>query len=126
MAANSEPGRLLLATLIVLTIISGLVDAVSFLGLGHVFTANMTGNVVLLGFAIAGTPGLSTAWPSTSLAAFLVGAALGGRLALAMAAASRRRWLLTAALSEALLLVCAAIGFDIGSANPPSRLDAVI
>jgi len=86
----------------------------------------MTGNVVLLGFAIAGTPGLSTAWSSTSLAAFLVGAALGGRLALAMAAASRRRWLLTAALSEALLLVCAAIGFDIGSANPPSRLYAVI
>jgi len=79
----------------------------------------MTGNVVLLGFAVAGTPGLSTAWSSTSLAAFLVGAALGGRLALAMAAASRRRWLLTAALSEALLLVSAAIGFDIGSPQIP-------
>ena len=62
---------------------------------------------------------------STSLVAFLVGAALGGRLAVAMAATSRRRWLLTVALSEALLLVAAAIasiGFDIGSATPPSRL----
>jgi len=59
---------------------------------------------------------------STSLVAFLVGAALGGRLAVAMAATSRRRWLLTVALSEALLLVAAAIasiGFDIGSATPP-------
>ena len=65
---------------------------------------------------------------STSLVAFLVGAALGGRLAVAMAATSRRRWLLTVALSEALLLVAAAIasiGFDIGSA-PPSRLYTVI
>src|SRR5437870_10139447 len=46
-----------------------------------------------------------------------------------MAAASRRRWLLTVALSEALLLATAAIasvGFDIGSATPRSRLYTVI
>src|SRR6266852_1304714 len=73
MAANSEPGRLLLATLIVLTIISGLVDAVSYLGLGHVFTANMTGNVVLLGFAAAGASGFSAPACLTSLGAFLLG-----------------------------------------------------
>jgi len=115
--------------LLVLTAVTGVVDAVSFLGLGHVFTANMTGNVVLLGFAVAGAPGLSMARSSTSLVAFLVGAALGGRLTVAMAAASRRRWLLTAAVSEALLLATAAIvstGFDIGSATPPSRLYTVI
>ncbi len=40
--------------LLVLTGVTGLVDAVSFLGLGHIFTANMTGNVVFLGFAAAG------------------------------------------------------------------------
>src|SRR5437879_10129102 len=115
--------------LLVLTGVTGLVDAVSFLGLGHVFTANMTGNVVLLGFAVAGAPGLSIARSSTSLVAFLVGAALGGRLGVAMATASRRRWLFTVAASEAALLVTAAlvsIGFDIGAATPPSRLDAVI
>jgi Protein of unknown function (DUF1275) len=44
--------------LIVLTFTTGLVDAVSYLGLGHVFTANMTGNVVLLGFGLAGGTGL--------------------------------------------------------------------
>src|SRR2546426_5548940 len=115
--------------LLALTGVTGVVDAVSFLGLGHVFTANMTGNVVLLGFAVAGAPGLSMARSSTSLVAFLVGAAFGGRLTVAMAAASRRRWLLTAALSEALLLATAAIvsiGFDIGSATPPSRLYTAI
>ena len=115
--------------LLALTAVTGIVDAVSFLGLGHVFTANMTGNVVLLGFAVAGASGLSMARSSTSLVAFLVGAAVGGRLAVAMAAASRRRWLLTVALSEALLLFTAAIAaieFDIGSATPPSRLYTVI
>jgi uncharacterized membrane protein YoaK (UPF0700 family) len=116
-------------TLLALTGVTGLVDAVSFLGLGHVFTANMTGNVVLLGFAVAGAPGLSIARSSTSLVAFLVGAALGGRLGVAMAAAGRRRWLFTAAASEAALLMAAAlvsIGFDIERATPPSRLYAVI
>src|SRR2546428_971335 len=64
--------------LLALTGVTGAVDAVSFLGLGHVFTANMTGNVVLLAFAVAGTPGLSMARSSTSLVSFLVAAALCG------------------------------------------------
>ena len=46
----------LLPLLVVLTSVTGLVDAISYLQLGHVFVANMTGNVVFLGFAIAGTP----------------------------------------------------------------------
>jgi uncharacterized membrane protein YoaK (UPF0700 family) len=113
----------------VLTGVTGLVDAVSFFGFGHVFTANMTGNVVFLAFAVAGAPGVSVARSVTSLAAFLVGAAFGGRLARAMAAASRRRWLLTVAIFEAGLLCAAAlvsIGLDIRPAIPSSRLYAVI
>ena len=35
-----------------MTAVTGMVDAVSFLALGHVFTANMTGNIVFFGFAI--------------------------------------------------------------------------
>ncbi|MFG3344001.1 YoaK family protein [Streptomyces sp. NPDC048018] len=66
--------------LIVLTFASGLVDAASFLGLGHVFVANMTGNVVLCGFALAGAAGLSATASLTALGAFLLGAAAGGRL----------------------------------------------
>ncbi|MFD8478004.1 YoaK family protein [Kitasatospora sp. NPDC059673] len=62
-----------------LTMASGLIDAVSYLGLGHVFTANMTGNVVVIAFALAGAPGFSVAASVTSLGAFLLGAVLAGR-----------------------------------------------
>jgi uncharacterized membrane protein YoaK (UPF0700 family) len=67
--------------LLVLTFTTGLVDAVSYLGLGRVFSANMTGNVVLLGFGIAGSGGLPVVAPLVSLAAFLAGAVAGGVLA---------------------------------------------
>jgi uncharacterized membrane protein YoaK (UPF0700 family) len=66
--------------LLVLTFTTGLVDAVSYLGLRHVFTANMTGNVVLLGFGIAGGYGLPVVAPVVSVTAFLAGATAGGRL----------------------------------------------
>jgi uncharacterized membrane protein YoaK (UPF0700 family) len=67
--------------LLTLTFTTGLVDGVSYLGLGHVFTANMTGNVVLLGFGIAGGYGLPVLAPIVSLLAFLVGSGIGGVLA---------------------------------------------
>ena len=56
------------------TAVSGVIDAVSYLGLGHVFTANMTGNIVFLAFAAAGASGLSVPRSGTALVAFLVGA----------------------------------------------------
>jgi uncharacterized membrane protein YoaK (UPF0700 family) len=67
--------------LLVMTFSTGLVDAASYLGLGRVFTANMTGNIVLLGFGIAGSGGLPVVAPLVSLAAFLGGSAVGGVLA---------------------------------------------
>jgi uncharacterized membrane protein YoaK (UPF0700 family) len=67
--------------LLVLTFSTGLVDAVSYLGLGRVFTANMTGNIVLLGFGIARSGGLPVVAPLVSLGAFLAGSAAGGTLA---------------------------------------------
>ncbi|MGW1162831.1 YoaK family protein [Streptomyces sp. NPDC002513] len=66
--------------LLTLTLVTGLIDAVSYLGLGHVFVANMTGNVIFLGFALAGAPGLSASASLVSLASFLAGALTGGRL----------------------------------------------
>ncbi|MFE5829891.1 YoaK family protein [Streptomyces sp. NPDC056488] len=64
--------------LLVLTFVSGLVDAASFLGLGRVFVANMTGNVVFLGFALSGAAQLSAPASAVALAGFLAGAAAGG------------------------------------------------
>jgi uncharacterized membrane protein YoaK (UPF0700 family) len=114
--------------LVTLTFTTGLVDAVSFLGLGRIFTANMTGNIVILGFAVAGVPGLSFARSFTSLMAFLAGAALGGRLALRLAA-ERWRWLLTVGLIEGSLLFAAAfvsVGCDTVTSTPSSRLYLII
>jgi uncharacterized membrane protein YoaK (UPF0700 family) len=78
--AETKP-RDLAVPLLTLTVVTGVVDAVSFLGLGRVFVANMTGNVVFLGFAAAGETTLSVVASLTAVAAFLVGALAGGRLA---------------------------------------------
>jgi uncharacterized membrane protein YoaK (UPF0700 family) len=66
------------AILLVLTVMVGVVDAASILDLGRVFVANMTGNVVFIGFAIAGAPGFALDASLVALAGFLVGAWLGG------------------------------------------------
>jgi uncharacterized membrane protein YoaK (UPF0700 family) len=78
---GANPHGSLPTLLIVLTVTTGLVDAVSFLGLNRVFVANMTGNVVFLGFALAGDPQLSMWAPLVALAAFTAGAWSAGRVA---------------------------------------------
>ncbi|MEV0522603.1 YoaK family protein [Streptomyces sp. NPDC050439] len=67
--------------LVVLTFVTGLVDAVSYLGLDRVFVANMTGNVVFLGFALAGDVQLSATASLLAVGAFVAGAWAGGRIA---------------------------------------------
>jgi uncharacterized membrane protein YoaK (UPF0700 family) len=99
----------LVGALLVLTAATGLVDAVSYLALGRVFTANMTGNVVFLAFAVAGAPGLSIPRSVVSLGAFLAGAVAGGRLAARLGSGAQHRWLATAFGAEAVLLLCAAL-----------------
>src|ERR1035437_4508697 len=63
--------------LVAMTFVTGLVDAFSYLVLGHVFVANMTGNILFLGFALAGEHGLLVAASVTALVAFFFGAAMG-------------------------------------------------
>jgi uncharacterized membrane protein YoaK (UPF0700 family) len=63
-----------------LTAVTGIVDAVSILSLGRVFVANMTGNIVFIGLAVAHAPGFSLASSLFALLGFLVGAIIGGRL----------------------------------------------
>jgi uncharacterized membrane protein YoaK (UPF0700 family) len=94
--------------LLVLTFTTGLVDAASYLGLGRVFTANMTGNVVLLGFGIAGSGGLPVVAPIISLVAFLIGSGAGG--VLVHRVGERHTTLVARALAtEVTLLAAAAI-----------------
>ena len=104
--AGSKYGPLS-AVLVTLTVVTGLVDAVSYLALGHVFVANMTGNVVFLGFAVAGAPGLSAPAALAALAAFLVGAVAGGRIAIRSGEHRGRqlRSAMTVAVASVLLAV---------------------
>lgn len=66
--------------LLALTMVTGLVDAVSYLCLGHVFVANMTGNTVFIGFGLAGAAQLSVVSSLVAMGSFLLGAAMAGRL----------------------------------------------
>jgi len=101
----------LLATLLALTAVSGVVDAVCYLGLGRVFTANMTGNVVVFGFAVAGARGFSVTATLTSLAFFLIGAFCAGRAApwVARDNGVSHRLLLVAMGTEACFVATAAL-----------------
>ncbi len=94
--------------LLLLSVTTGLVDAVSVLGLGKVFTANMTGNIVFLGFAAAGTPGFTIAPYLVALASFLFGALVAGKVGTHLAGQPLRRWLVLAAITEAVLFGIAA------------------
>lgn len=66
--------------MLALTFATGVVDAVGYLGLGRVFTGNMTGNVALLGMGLTGARALPVAGPLLALAGFLGGAATAGRV----------------------------------------------
>ena len=107
LTASPPGGPLPTPLLFGLAAVTGMVDAVCYLGLGHVFTANMTGNVVLLGFALAGVESLSISRSVTALAAFLLGAVLGARLARSMVP-SMQRWPAAAFACEAALLLMSA------------------
>src|ERR1700682_4243953 len=131
MATNASiPPPALIRVLFALTFVAGLVDAVSVLALGHVFTANMTGNVVFLAFAVAGAPGLSITRSGVALAAFLIGALGGGRLAGVLKRGPLHRWLSVVFGLEALLLLIAAAvlqwGGSVGAPSPAGSYAAII
>lgn len=93
----------LVPLLLLMTVVTGIVDAVSILRLGHVFVANMTGNIVFLGFALAGSPGFSISASLVALVAFLAGAAAWGRIP----ATGRRPALARTAVFEVVLVAAA-------------------
>jgi uncharacterized membrane protein YoaK (UPF0700 family) len=96
MAVDSPVGNARTVTaLLALTVVTGLIDAVSYLRLGRVFVANMTGNVVFLGFSVQPHSGLSAVASLIAIGGFLVGGFAGGRLALAHSSRTAR-WLATA------------------------------
>jgi uncharacterized membrane protein YoaK (UPF0700 family) len=96
--------------LVAMTMVTGLVDAFSYLVLGHVFVANMTGNVVFVAFALAGEHGFSVTSSLIAVGSFVMGSLAGGKLD-SRAVGNRGRLLWTATgiqtvfLGAALILV---------------------
>lgn len=100
--------RQTVTALLLLTFTTGLVDAVSVLVLGHVFVANMTGNVVFLGFWFVPHSGVDLTAAVVAFAGFVVGTILGGRLSRHLDS-NVRRWLTTALGLEVVVLAVLAV-----------------
>jgi len=75
-----DPDVARLWMMLALTFSTGIADAVGYLALDRVFTGNMTGNVVILGMAIAGSSDLPIVGPGVALGGFMAGAAVAGRV----------------------------------------------
>jgi uncharacterized membrane protein YoaK (UPF0700 family) len=102
---------------------------VSVLGLAKTFSANMTGNIVFLGFGLARTPGFSVEPNLVALATFIGGALIAGRTGLAYGKRPLRHWLMVAAIVETVLLWTAAVialDYDPAASTPRWALFAII
>jgi uncharacterized membrane protein YoaK (UPF0700 family) len=102
--------------LLILTAVTGVVDAVSILSLGRVFVANMTGNVVFAGFAVVGAPGFSLSASLFALAGFLLGAAAGGAM---ITRSGRDRGMLMRAGTAAEVVLAGAALLLVGLSGDP-------
>src|SRR6266550_5140215 len=111
-----DPHGPLSPLLLALTVVTGLVDAFSYLVLGHVFVANMTGNVVFLAFALAGAPGFSIPASLVALCSFVLGSLGGGLLGSRLG--QHRGRLLGAASAMQTLLLTASTAMAALSSNP--------
>jgi uncharacterized membrane protein YoaK (UPF0700 family) len=98
----------ILPMLLGLTVVSGMVDAFSYLRLGHIFVANVTGDVLFVAFGLAGAHGFSVPAALVTLGVFFLGAFLGGRL-FSRFGMHRGRLLTIVCMIEAVLFGASAI-----------------
>lgn len=125
--ARSDPHGPLPPLLLALTFLTGLVDAASYLRLGHVFVANQTGNVVFVGFALAGASGISLPASLASFGSFVTGVYAGARLA--QRTPEHRGHILRAAAGVQALLLLLALAFALSGAEPitsSSRYELIV
>lgn len=112
---RDDPHGPLPGLLVLLTVVTGLVDSFSYLALGRVFVANMTGNVVFLAFDLGGAAGF--VWWASLLAVvtFLVGAYAGGAVGRTYGAHRGRHLLSATAIQAVLVLVAFVVALGLGA-----------
>jgi uncharacterized membrane protein YoaK (UPF0700 family) len=116
---DPEQGRLP-ALLLALTLLSGVVDATSVLDLGHVFVANMTGNLVFIGFGLVHTVGFSLGTSLIAFGAFIVG--VEGCRRWARMRPQRLELLRDVLIGQAVLLAVAAVACAAAGGSPTGAL----
>jgi uncharacterized membrane protein YoaK (UPF0700 family) len=123
-AVQTRLDRFYLPGLFALTLSTGVVDAVSFIALDRVFTGNMTGNVLFIGFGLAGVGGIPLLNNLIALVGFLVGAVVASRIVRGHTHHSRLPTVNLVVLTvSALLAVTVAIGWmSLGTLPPPALL----
>lgn len=100
--------RFTVTALLLLTFATGLADALSILVLGHVFVANMTGNVIFLGFWLAPRTSIDLTAVVVALPTFVGTTIVGGRL-LRHFSGRTRSWITTVLATEIVLLLTLSI-----------------
>lgn len=105
--AQWERNRVELTMMLALTFTTGIIDAIGFLGLDRVFTANMTGNVVIMGMGLVGSTNLPVLGPALAFAGFVLGAGI----AAAVQRRARTGW---SGFTTIVLTICALIPLAMG------------
>ena len=106
--ASPVSERMTVAALLLLTFATGLADSISILVLGHVFVANMTGNVIFLGFWLAPKTSIDLTAVVVALPTFVCTTIVSGRLSRYFGERTRP-WITTVLATELVLLVTLSI-----------------
>ena len=111
-------GKWVLWSMLTLSFSTGVLDAATYLGLHGVFTANMTGNLILVSLGVTGQASIPVLRAFLALGGFAVGAAAAGRLLRAGATGSSSEARTCAAvLTVGLLLAGSSVALFLGAGN---------
>jgi uncharacterized membrane protein YoaK (UPF0700 family) len=114
--ASPVSERMTVVALLLLTFATGLADSISILVLGHVFVANMTGNVIFLGFWLAPKTLIDLTAVAVALPTFVCTTIVSGRLSRHLGERARL-WITVVLVTEIVLLTALSIMAGTGALN---------
>ncbi|MCZ7456607.1 YoaK family protein [Streptomyces sp. WMMC940] len=113
------------AQFLMLTLLTGALNAISFLALGGVFVSVMTANLALVGIAVGGSDPDLARNSLVALAGYVTGVLLGARYR--ERCEHRNRTGVRALLGGELLLLCGVLaGWLVTDGSPPAHLRTVL
>jgi uncharacterized membrane protein YoaK (UPF0700 family) len=121
MAERTWPEREYSLALLILTAATGAIDGVSYLALDRVFTGNMTGNVLFIGFGLVGVEGIPVLNNLVALLTFMLGAVVASRIIRRASGPARlpRSSLVLLIVGTGLVLALAGVWLGVGKIGTP-------